>query len=72
MGLLAVVVNEWMPRYYLYTFEPKELVSLIAETKEISPQINAVMSTHHPGRRRVWSIDIMDSLAELFLWLVTV
>lgn len=36
VGLL-VVVTEWKPKYYQYMFEPKGLVTPIAETKDISP-----------------------------------
>ena len=36
VGLL-VVVTEWKPKYYQQMFEPKGLVTLIAETKDISP-----------------------------------
>lgn len=36
VGLL-VVVTEWKPKYYRYMFEPKGLVTPIAELKDISP-----------------------------------
>lgn len=67
-----VVVTEWKPKYYQWMFEPKGLVTLIAETKDIFPP-NQCRDVQTSSREEETSVHwLMDSLAELFLWLARV